>query len=57
MRKGAALHGGRKYDEAIAAYEAGLKIEESPALKKGLQEVQQAKGLSSSLVCKEGTER
>lgn len=43
-RKGAALHGARKYDEAIAAYESGLKIEDSPALKKGLQEVQQAKG-------------
>jgi stress-induced-phosphoprotein 1 len=38
------LHGARKYDEAIEAYEAGLKVEDSPALKKGLQEVQQAKG-------------
>lgn len=42
-RKGAALHGGHKYDEAIAAYEEGLKIEDSPGLRKGLQEVQQAK--------------
>jgi stress-induced-phosphoprotein 1 len=41
-RKGAALHGARRYDEALAAYEAGLKIEDSPALKKGLKEVQEA---------------
>lgn len=44
-RKGAALHGARKFDEAIAAYEAGLKLEDSPALKKGLKEVQDAKGV------------
>lgn len=52
-RKGAALHGARRYDDAIAAYEEGLKVEDSPALKKGLKEVQEAKGmslLSSSLV-------
>jgi stress-induced-phosphoprotein 1 len=42
-RKGAALHGARKYDEAIVAYEAGLKLEDSPALRKGLKEVQDAK--------------
>lgn len=42
-RKGAALHGARKFDEAIAAYEEGLKLEDSPALRKGLQEVQDAK--------------
>ncbi|KAI0643694.1 putative stress-induced protein STI1 [Trametes meyenii] len=42
-RKGAALHGERKYDEAIQAYEAGLKIEDSPALRKGLKEVTDAK--------------
>jgi len=42
-RKGAALHGARRYDEAIAAYEAGLKFEDSPALRKGLKEVQDAK--------------
>ncbi|PSS36858.1 hypothetical protein PHLCEN_2v1286 [Hermanssonia centrifuga] len=42
-RKGAALHGERRYDEAIAAYEEGLKLEDSPALRKGLQEVQDAK--------------
>ncbi|KAG7096593.1 hypothetical protein E1B28_004012 [Marasmius oreades] len=41
-RKGAALHGARKYDEAIEAYNAGLKIEDSPALRKGLQEVMDA---------------
>lgn len=43
-RKGAALHGQRRYDEAIEAYEAGLKIEDSPALRKGLEEVKAAKG-------------
>ncbi|KIY71773.1 chaperone [Cylindrobasidium torrendii FP15055 ss-10] len=42
-RKGAALHGARRYDDAIAAYEAGLKVEDSPALRKGLKEVQDAK--------------
>ncbi|KAF5357580.1 hypothetical protein D9758_007450 [Tetrapyrgos nigripes] len=42
-RKGAALHGSRSYDAAIAAYEEGLKIEDSPALRKGLNEVQEAK--------------
>ncbi|OJT13177.1 Heat shock protein sti1 -like protein [Trametes pubescens] len=42
-RKGAALHGQRRYDEAIEAYEAGLKIEDSPALRKGLKEVVDAK--------------
>jgi len=43
-RKGAALHGARKYDEAIAAYETGLKFEDNAALRKGLKEVQDAKG-------------
>lgn len=43
-RKGAALHGARRYDEAVEAYEAGLKLEDSPALRKGLQEVKDAKG-------------
>ncbi|KAL6306722.1 activator of Hsp70 and Hsp90 chaperone [Sparassis latifolia] len=42
-RKGAALHGAHRYDEAIAAYEAGLKLEDSPALRRGLKEVQDAK--------------
>jgi stress-induced-phosphoprotein 1 len=42
-RKGAALHGAQKWQEAIDAYEAGLKVEDSPALKKGLQDVKQAK--------------
>lgn len=43
-RKGAALHGQRLYAEAIDAYELGLKIEDSPALRKGLEEVKAAKG-------------
>ncbi|KAJ7677634.1 hypothetical protein B0H17DRAFT_987255, partial [Mycena rosella] len=44
-RKGAALHGARRYDDAIAAYEEGLKLEDSPALRKGLKEVQDAKAV------------
>ncbi|KAJ6510250.1 activator of Hsp70 and Hsp90 chaperone [Mycena vitilis] len=44
-RKGAALHGARRYDDAIAAYEEGLKLEDSPALRKGLKEVQDAKAM------------
>ncbi|KAF9246884.1 chaperone [Melanogaster broomeanus] len=47
-RKGAALHGSRRYDEAIAVYEKGLEYEDSQALRKGLQEVKDAKA-------KEGT--
>lgn len=43
-RKGAALHGAGNYDEAIAAYNKGIEYEDSPALRKGLQEVQDAKG-------------
>jgi stress-induced-phosphoprotein 1 len=43
-RKGAALHGARRYDEAIEAYQNGLAVEDSPAIRKGLQEVQEAKG-------------
>ncbi|KAJ4472067.1 activator of Hsp70 and Hsp90 chaperone [Lentinula aciculospora] len=46
-RKGAALHGAKSYDEAIAAYEAGLKIEDSAPLRKGLQEVKDAKSFDS----------
>lgn len=46
-RKGAALHGARRYDEAIEAYNAGLKIEDSPGLRKGLQEVTDAKANES----------
>ncbi|KAJ3836336.1 activator of Hsp70 and Hsp90 chaperone [Lentinula raphanica] len=42
-RKGAALHGSKSFDEAIAAYEAGLEIEDSAPLRKGLQEVKDAK--------------
>ncbi|KAF8211560.1 activator of Hsp70 and Hsp90 chaperone [Mycena galopus ATCC 62051] len=44
-RKGAALHGARRYDDAIVAYEEGLKLEDSPALRKGLKEVQDAKAI------------
>lgn len=47
-RKGAALHGQRKYQEAITVYEAGLKLEDSPVLRKGLKEVQDAKGVLPS---------
>ena len=43
-RKGAALHGQRRFADAIAAYEAGLKLEDSPGLRKGLEEVKAAKG-------------
>ncbi|KAF8665789.1 hypothetical protein AX16_000235 [Volvariella volvacea WC 439] len=46
-RKGAALHGAKRYDEAIAAYEEGLKLEDSPALRKGLQDVKDAKASGS----------
>ncbi|KAG6808820.1 hypothetical protein H0H92_002767 [Tricholoma furcatifolium] len=42
-RKGAALHGARRYDEAIAAFQRGLAVEDSLVLRKGLQEVQDAK--------------
>ena len=45
-RKGAALHGAHKWDEAIAAYEQGIEVEDSPALQKGLQEVKSARGTS-----------
>ncbi|KAF8607481.1 TPR-like protein [Ceratobasidium sp. AG-I] len=41
-RKGAALHGAHRWDEAIAAYEQGIKVEDSPALQKGLREVKEA---------------
>ena len=43
-RKGAALHGQRHYVEAIETYENGLKIEDSPAIRKGLEEVKATKG-------------
>ena len=43
-RKGAALHGQRRYVEAIETYEAGIKLEDSPALRKGYEEVKAAKG-------------
>lgn len=43
-RKGVALHGARRYDESIAAFEQGLKLAPADAgLKKGLEEVQRAK--------------
>jgi len=44
-RKGAALHGARRYDDAIVAYQAGIKLEDSAASRKGLQQVQDAKGM------------
>ncbi len=49
-RKGAALHGARRWDEAIAAYEEGLKLEDSPALRKGLHEVKEARGMCFACV-------
>lgn len=43
-RKGSALHGARRYDEAIAAYNAGLEaVPGDAALQKGLADVQRAK--------------
>ena len=43
-RKGAALHAQKKYDEAVEAYNEGLKIDPSNAgLKSGLEEVNAAK--------------
>ncbi len=41
-RKGAALHGLHRWDEAVSAYEAGIAVEDSPALQKGLTEVKEA---------------
>ena len=42
-RKGAALHGARKLEEAVDAYQAGLEIApEDAGLKKGLADVQRA---------------
>lgn len=42
-RKGGALHGARRFDEAIEAYEEGLKfVPSDAALKKGLEDVRQA---------------
>ncbi|KAF7776116.1 hypothetical protein Agabi119p4_4509 [Agaricus bisporus var. burnettii] len=47
LRKGAALHGLHSYDDAIQAYETGLKLEDSPAMRKGLQEVKDAQNAAS----------
>jgi stress-induced-phosphoprotein 1 len=42
-RKGAALHGLRRYPDAVMAYEAGLQVDpSSDVLKKGLAEVKKA---------------
>lgn len=42
-RKGGALHGARRFDESVKAFEEGLKIAPADAgLKKGLEEVQKA---------------
>ncbi|KAH9943011.1 activator of Hsp70 and Hsp90 chaperone [Epithele typhae] len=46
-RTGAALHGLRRYDDAIQVYEDGLKIEDSPQIRKALKEVTDAKQSSS----------
>ena len=46
---GAALHGAGRWDEAIAAYEEGLKVEDSEPLRKGLKEVKEAKGTAAML--------
>ncbi len=48
-RKGAALHGAHRWDDAIAAYQEGIKLEDSPALRKGLKEVQDARGTHTRL--------
>ncbi|CAL1702063.1 unnamed protein product [Somion occarium] len=48
-RKGAALHGLRRYDEAIDAYESGLRLEDNPALRRGIKEVLDAKAGSEEL--------
>ncbi|WFD27919.1 Hsp90 cochaperone [Malassezia nana] len=43
-RKGSALHGARRYDEAVAAYKAGLEaVPGDAALQKGLADVERAK--------------
>jgi len=44
-RKGGALHGARKFEEAIEAYDKGLELAPADAaLQKGKQEVQRAMG-------------
>ncbi|KAG8893485.1 Hsp90 cochaperone, partial [Tulasnella sp. 403] len=48
-RKGAALHGARRWEDAIQAYEAGIAIEDSPALQKGLKEVKDAQQAEESV--------
>lgn len=42
-RKGAALHGSHRWEEAIEAYNAGIAVEDTPILRKGLKEVEEAK--------------
>lgn len=49
VRKGAALHNLKKFDESIAAYEKGLEVEPGlAALQNGLDAVKQAKTSTSS---------
>lgn len=38
----------RKYDDAIAAYREGIDLEDTPALQKGLKEVEEAKRLDQT---------
>ena len=48
-RKGAALYGLQKYDDAISVYEAGLALDpENALLKKGLEETREAKDMPTS---------
>ena len=56
-RKGAALHGQRRYVEAIETYEAGLKLEDNPVLRKGYEEVKAAKGNVFMLFLKDSLPR
>ena len=52
-RKGAAIHGLKRWEDAVEAYNAGLKLEDSPALRKGLKEVQDMLGVEPGKACYE----